>query len=65
MKIFVRRKELKALVGLSYQHIHRLELEGKFPARVRLTDHPNGAVGWSYEEIQQWANARMNKRLSQ
>jgi predicted DNA-binding transcriptional regulator AlpA len=34
----IRRQELLRRVGLSHVRIWQLEREGKFPARIRLTD---------------------------
>jgi predicted DNA-binding transcriptional regulator AlpA len=60
--IFVRRKQLKSVTGLSPQHLDRLEKLEQFPKRVPLTDHPNGAKGWLLDEIKEWAKTRMSKR---
>ncbi|MFL6872005.1 MAG: helix-turn-helix transcriptional regulator [Candidatus Azotimanducaceae bacterium] len=51
-KLFVRLDELTALVGLSKSTIYSLINEGKFPRQKRLARR---AVGWSVEEVTQWA----------
>ena len=51
-KLFVRLDELTSLVGLSKSTIYSLIDEGKFPRQKRLAKR---AVGWSVEEVTQWA----------
>jgi prophage regulatory protein len=55
----VSKRELKALVLYSPQHIARLEKAGKFPLRVQLG--PN-RVGWVESEVLDWIAERMNRR---
>ena len=43
------------LTGMSRTTVWRLEVEGKFPSRRRLTGH---AVGWIEEEVLEWLNNR-------
>lgn len=50
--IFVKRKEVTQLVGLSAFTIDKLEKEGKFPKRVQITE---GRVGWRYTDILDWS----------
>ena len=47
--------EVKASTNLSRVTRWRLERDGKFPQRVRLTGH---RVGWLAEEIVQWIESR-------
>ncbi len=51
----VRSKQLRQLTGLSYTTIWRLEREGAFPARIRLS---RSSVGWRRSEIEAWLAAR-------
>ena len=53
------KKELRALVLYSPQHIARLEKAGQFPKRVQLG--PN-RVGWVYDEVVSWLEERLNNR---
>lgn len=43
------------MVGLGYSTIWRLEREGKFPARRKLSA---GRVGWVRIEVDRWAQDR-------
>ena len=58
MRILSKR-DVKALVLYSPQHIARLEKAGQFPQRVRLG--PN-RVGWVEEEVLDWLQQRINRR---
>lgn len=46
--------ELRKMIPLSRQHLHRLEKAGKFPLRLRLNPSAGhrGRVGWILEEIE-------------
>ena len=61
MKLLTK-KQVKALVLYSYAHIDRLEAEGLFPVRVKLSKHRTGRVGWIEEEVVQWLQDRINAR---
>ena len=61
MKLLTK-KQVKALVLYSYAHIDRLEAEGLFPVRVKLSAHRTGRVGWIEEEVVQWLQDRINAR---
>lgn len=52
-------KDVSLLVGLSRSSIWRLEIEGKFPKRVVLS---NRCVRWSTQEVEQWVDARIEGR---
>jgi prophage regulatory protein len=52
----VRPKELKQLTGLTRQSIYRLEQEGHFPKRRKLTS--GIAVGWLLSEVVEWMASR-------
>lgn len=51
----VRSKDLRQLTGLSRSSIWRLERDGDFPARVRLT---RSGVGWRRTDIEAWLATR-------
>ena len=48
-------------LGIKYtrQSLDRLEKQGLFPRRVKLT--PNGRVGWVESEIHDWLRERINR----
>ena len=52
---FVREPECRRITGLSRVTRWRLEREGKFPRRRRLS---SGAVGWLRSEIAHWVATR-------
>lgn len=58
------KKQLREKTSLSIVHITRLEQQGKFPQRVKLTDAENGRVAWIEEEIDDWITQRLLKRGS-
>lgn len=58
MRILSKR-DVKALVLYSPQHIARLEKAGQFPQRVQLG--PN-RVGWVENEVLDWLQQRINRR---
>jgi prophage regulatory protein len=51
----LRAAEVREAVGLSAKTIRRLEREGRFPKRRRLSAK---AVGWVKSEIQEWIASR-------
>lgn len=51
----LKRSEMVKLVGLGYTTCWRLEKEGKFPVRIKLSV---GRVGWLLSEIQEWIAKR-------
>jgi prophage regulatory protein len=51
----LRLPEVKRLSGLSRSTIYRLESQGHFPARVRLSER---ATAWRATEIFSWLAAR-------
>ena len=53
------KKEVRAKVLYSPAHIARLEAQGQFPKRVRLSV---GRVGWVDEEVDDWIKARIAER---
>lgn len=54
----LRDAECKARTGLSAPTRWRLEQEGEFPKRIRLTD--GGSVGWLESEIDEWIRQRVS-----
>ncbi len=38
----------------SRTHIGRLEAAGKFPKRIRLSQHPRGRVAYVESEVRDW-----------
>jgi len=53
------KQEVRAKVLYSPAHIARLEAQGLFPKRVRLSV---GRVGWVDQEIDDWIEARIAER---
>ena len=53
------KKDLKALVLYSPQHIARLEKAGLFPKRVQLGQN---RVGWLKSEVLEWLQERIDNR---
>jgi prophage regulatory protein len=51
----LRLPEVQKLSGLSRSSIYRLEGEGAFPKRVRLSER---ATAWRSDELLAWLNAR-------
>ncbi|MBI2603134.1 MAG: AlpA family phage regulatory protein [Deltaproteobacteria bacterium] len=47
----LREPEVLNLTGLSRTTIWRLEKEGSFPRRVKISRQ---AVGWLFQQIQKW-----------
>ena len=58
MRILSKR-DVKALVLYSPQHIARLEKAGQFPKRIQLG--PN-RVGWIEDEVLDWLQTRIDRR---
>lgn len=55
MKGALGKKELLAVVPLSWSTIDRLEQEGNFPKRWYITDK---RCAWTQEEVEQWLDKR-------
>lgn len=51
----IRFPEVKELTGLSRSTVWRLEKEGLFPARRRISKR---LVGWRQEEVNEWVRER-------
>jgi prophage regulatory protein len=52
---FIREQECRVLTGLSRSTRWRLERQGKFPRRRRLS--PNG-IGWLLSDVEAWQASR-------
>ena len=57
--LFIRRSQLKSLVGLSPSTVDRLEKAGTFPARRKVGE---GVVGWLGQEVQEFFRNHATKR---
>lgn len=55
MKGALGKKELLAVVPLSWSTIERLEKNGEFPKRWYITDK---RCAWTQEEVEQWLDKR-------
>lgn len=51
----IRRPEVIKMTGLSGTTLWRLEKEGNFPKKIKLSQK---IVGWSETEIQRWIEDR-------
>ena len=58
----ISMKEVQQLTSLSRTHIGRLEEEGKFPLRVRLSRHPRGRVAYEATKVYDWIHKRIRER---
>jgi predicted DNA-binding transcriptional regulator AlpA len=63
----VREPERRSLTGISATTCWRLEREGKFPRRVKLTDsqEKSGRVGWWLSEVVEWMASRHRVTLKE
>jgi prophage regulatory protein len=52
---FLRIRQVMLLTGLSRMTIYRLERDGRFPKRRRLSKN---AVAWLESDINAWADSR-------
>ena len=50
--LFIRRNQLKAIVGISSSQVDRLERAGLCPRRRRIAG--GAAVGWLYSEWEEY-----------
>ncbi|HBP8117454.1 TPA: AlpA family phage regulatory protein [Escherichia coli] len=58
MKGALGKKELLAVVPLSWSTIDRLERDGEFPKRWYITDK---RVVWNQDEVEQWLDKKQQK----
>jgi prophage regulatory protein len=64
MRKLLSLKQVRERVLYSPAHLARLEADGKFPKRVKLSKHRTGRVGWVEEEIEAYLQERMEARSS-
>ena len=55
----IRERQILERTGLSRTQRWRLEREGRFPARVQLSDR---AFGWIESEVEAWIAERVRER---
>ena len=60
-KRILRRPVVKGRTGLGDTMIDRLESEGRFPKRIKITER---AVGWPEDEIDKWVEDRLSGRAA-
>ena len=58
-KRFIRLREVINICGLSRSTIRILEMDGKFPKHIKITDK---VIGWDYEEVLSWCEQRKKTR---
>ena len=56
---FLRRPEVCARTGLSRSYLFDLEAQGRFPARVKLSER---TAAWVESEVSAWIEARIAER---
>ena len=62
MSQLVTKKQLLELVPYSHTHILRLELDGKFPRRIKPYGGRNGKTFWVREEVENWIQFQIDQR---
>ncbi|WP_235423956.1 helix-turn-helix transcriptional regulator [Citrobacter koseri] len=62
MKGALGKKELLAVVPLSWSTINRLEAAGEFPKRWYITDK---RCAWNQEEVERWLDDRQSQSPAQ
>jgi len=55
----IRKPETRKITGMSDSTIRRLEIEGRFPKRLRLG---GSACGWLLSEVNAWLQERAAAR---
>ena len=55
----ITKKQLRAMVPYTPQHILRLEKMGRFPKRIRVGEN---RVAWLLPEIERWLAERISAR---
>ena len=56
---FVREPERKFITGTSRAHWNRLELAGRAPARIRISER---IISWRLTDLQRWIALRIEGR---
>lgn len=59
---FLSKKQVKALVTLSFTQLGRLEEQGKFPKRLRLGEGRYSRVAYIETEVTEWMKQQLAKR---
>ena len=54
---FIRESECQKITSLSRVTRWRLEQEGKFPKRYKITQN---TIGWLSSELDEWINSKLN-----
>lgn len=54
---FIREPECLRITGLSRATRWRLEKEGKFPKRCKISQN---TIGWLASDLEEWAASRIN-----
>lgn len=54
-KRILSARDVREVTGLGRTTVWRLEREGKFPSRVRLSER---RVGWRADDVELWAKSR-------
>jgi predicted DNA-binding transcriptional regulator AlpA len=62
MMQLLTKKQLLKLVPYSHTHIARLELEEKFPRRIKPYGGRNGKAFWVREEVDNWIQDQIDQR---
>lgn len=61
MKRFIRETECQEITGLGRTSRWRLEKEGKFPKRYKISKK---AVGWLLSELEEWMQSMISTSAS-
>jgi prophage regulatory protein len=56
IKRFLRLPQVEDRTGLKHSQIHTLEVSGRFPKRVKISER---ASGWLEHEIDAWIEQRV------
>lgn len=56
----VKEAERKQITQVSRTQAWRLEREGKFPKRMKLSSN---SIAWSYKELKDWVTSRQLERV--
>jgi len=55
----LRRAEVLSMIPLSDASLRRMEKDGRFPKRIRLSSH---SYGWAENEVLDWIRLRIEAR---
>jgi predicted DNA-binding transcriptional regulator AlpA len=62
MMQLLTKKQLLKLIPYSHTHVARLELDGKFPKRLKPYGGRNGKAFWVREEVDNWIQDQIDQR---